>query len=354
MFNQSLERDAACRRTPLINEKGENEKMKKLRASKASIMVLTLLMLSACGSLRPVDHPPIVQHPYLSKDFIGQEREKPSVNINEENWFLPRPIDKWVGERFIFLPTRKEFQWMGYHLRKDKSPVHDRLDYKKYVGRIANVVSVNKLDMWWNIDLVMEGNLEKIKAKLAPHLDNLDGMAPIEDIIIARNKWLGKTLWYRWGTFCKYDPYAGKQEFIKIKRFSPVKVTSITASDISSFPVRLFLRTDSGEEAFWDITPTGTNVRERSDYKGRFQENFFTENPRVKYPWPDEIWSVIEETGIRLGMTKEQVMMSWGLPKAVHDTITTKSGYSQWVYEGLGRSRTYLYFEGGRLNAIQD
>jgi len=40
--------------------------MKKLRASKASIMALTLLMLSACGSLRPVDPPPIVQHPYLS------------------------------------------------------------------------------------------------------------------------------------------------------------------------------------------------------------------------------------------------------------------------------------------------
>ena len=57
----------------LINKKRGDQKMKKLRASKASIMVLTLLMLSACGSLRPVDPPPIVQHPYIKRFYRVRE-----------------------------------------------------------------------------------------------------------------------------------------------------------------------------------------------------------------------------------------------------------------------------------------
>lgn len=54
--------------------------------------------------------------------------------------------------------------------------------------------------------------------------------------------------------------------------------------------------------------------------------------------------------GIRIGMTKQQVLASsWGPPDDVNTTITAAGTHEQWVY-GVGR---YLYFDHGVLTVIQ-
>lgn len=56
--------------------------------------------------------------------------------------------------------------------------------------------------------------------------------------------------------------------------------------------------------------------------------------------------------GARIGMTPEQVInqTNWGKPSSVRRT-TTKHGVSeQWIYPG----QQYLYFDDGRLSAIQN
>ncbi|MEC7119301.1 MAG: hypothetical protein VXW65_05285 [Pseudomonadota bacterium] len=52
----------------------------------------------------------------------------------------------------------------------------------------------------------------------------------------------------------------------------------------------------------------------------------------------------------RIGMTTVQALNScWGKPKYTNRTITAGSVTEQWVYD-----HSYLYFENGRLTAIQD
>ena len=54
--------------------------------------------------------------------------------------------------------------------------------------------------------------------------------------------------------------------------------------------------------------------------------------------------------GVRIGMTKEQVLASnWGRPRTVNSTITNGGKREQWVYEG-----GYLYFQNGVVYAIQN
>lgn len=54
--------------------------------------------------------------------------------------------------------------------------------------------------------------------------------------------------------------------------------------------------------------------------------------------------------GVRIGMVQEEVIMSsWGRPRHVNRTVTAGSVREQWVYGG-----GYLYFEDGRLTAIQN
>jgi hypothetical protein len=52
---------------------------------------------------------------------------------------------------------------------------------------------------------------------------------------------------------------------------------------------------------------------------------------------------------ITLGMTKEQVIASWGSPKDKNRSVGSWGVHEQWVYHS-----TYLYFENGILTSYQD
>lgn len=56
--------------------------------------------------------------------------------------------------------------------------------------------------------------------------------------------------------------------------------------------------------------------------------------------------------GVRIGMTQKQVVEStnWGWPDAINRTVTKRGESEQWVYQD---GRGYLYFNNGRLSAIQ-
>ena len=72
--------------------------------------------------------------------------------------------------------------------------------------------------------------------------------------------------------------------------------------------------------------------------------------PRKKHPdWPEEIWDLIKKGKIRLGMTKEQVRLSWGQPNDINRSVGPWGIHEQWVY-----GSQYLYFENGILTSWQD
>lgn len=57
------------------------------------------------------------------------------------------------------------------------------------------------------------------------------------------------------------------------------------------------------------------------------------------------------QQGVRIGMTKEEVLMSnWGEPKDINKTTNAYGTSEQWVY----RNNNYLYFEDGILVTIQN
>nr|QJS06517.1 hypothetical protein [Polaromonas sp.] len=54
--------------------------------------------------------------------------------------------------------------------------------------------------------------------------------------------------------------------------------------------------------------------------------------------------------GVYIGMSAEEVLASqWGKPRKINRTIASFGVHEQWVYGG-----GYLYFEGGKLTAIQN
>jgi hypothetical protein len=66
-------------------------------------------------------------------------------------------------------------------------------------------------------------------------------------------------------------------------------------------------------------------------------------------PWPEDIKQAVVARKVKIGMTDEQVRMSWGRPERINETFTRSGTHEQWIYG----SNQYLYFENGKLTTIQ-
>ena len=65
--------------------------------------------------------------------------------------------------------------------------------------------------------------------------------------------------------------------------------------------------------------------------------------------WPQHIETAVLERRVLPGMTAEQVTLAWGKPRHVNQTLRSSRISEQWVYS----ISTYVYFENGRVTAIQ-
>ena len=65
--------------------------------------------------------------------------------------------------------------------------------------------------------------------------------------------------------------------------------------------------------------------------------------------WMTSECDAVAGNEVQIGMTKFQVLLSWGKPKAVNATITASLHREQWVYSGS----QYLYFNGDKLTSMQ-
>ena len=278
------------------------------------------------------------QNPYVRTGSLGKKVTQEDTTSRDA--FVFKPISKWVGERFIFLPKPKSLQKYGYQ--------GFYVDYDKYVGRIAKVISVKESDYLPEVLFQMEDDGEKLSA--TAYSQSIRDIAPVADIDSARSRWLDKTLWYKKKDIVLYDEEKDEFLSIKVKKFTPLKVVDIVAGWYDHQPVRFILQTPNGDEGFIDINLSGTNVSDILRDNSKFDEAFLTKDPRKIFNWSEKVWNAIEEEKVFVGMTSEQAKLSWGNPKSINRTHTGTSIHEQWVY-GSGN---YLYFEDGVLTTIQN
>jgi len=280
------------------------------------------------------------KNPYVREGSVGKRVTPESETPRDA--FTFRPISKWIGERFIFLPKPKSVQEYGYQ-SFDGTP-----SYRRYVGRIAKVVSVEENRSLPKVYFKMEDTGEELSATV--YTQSISGIGPLADIDSARARWLNTTLWYKGKELVFYNEQTERFGSVKIKRYSPVKIVDIVAGWYEHAPIRFIVQSPSGDEGYVDINLSGTNVSDILRKYSKFEDDFFTEDPRKTFKWSEKIWSAIEDGKVFIGMTAQQAEMSWGKPKEINRTIVGSTNKEQWVYA----SGSYLYFDNGILSAIQN
>ena|GEM_PF-2259802 len=232
------------------------------------------------------------------------------------------PMNEWVGQRFIFLPGPKSSANSAY---EDFS---GKVTRKQYQGRIAKVISVSDFGGRMHLEFEMEDTQDRIRARTLPDKHIIMGMALIDDIDQARSQWAGKSLWYKHMMLSTYDEQIDVTNQIPIKRYSRVKVIDVVPGWDEEKPVRFLLETADGKRGFLDLNLSGTNVLDATRHLNRFDQGFMTEDPRQLHKWPAQTWTLIEQSKIVVGMTADQVKMSWGEP----EKVTRTAAGENWVY----------------------
>jgi len=70
--------------------------------------------------------------------------------------------------------------------------------------------------------------------------------------------------------------------------------------------------------------------------------------------WPEDIKRVVLEGNIQIGMTKEQLLASWGDPDNINRSVGSWGVHEQWIYAASYYKQIYVYVENGILTSWQN
>lgn len=165
--------------------------------------------------------------------------------------------------------------------------------------------------------------------------DNLPMLIDLDQVTNARKLLAGKTLWIR--TPLWYDSLGNS---FKGRKFVPVKVRDVRAGTMV-FPLRLTLSDENGNVFFQLMNAGNGNHESRS-----FAKLFRLSDPRSNYPdITDEVWALIQNGKVRLGMTKDECRLALGSPRQAESGHDYSSTLDLWQYD----DGIYLRFQDGLL-----
>ena len=163
-----------------------------------------------------------------------------------------------------------------------------------------------------------------------PYLFNVD------DIETARIVLIGTKVW---GTRDTRFPY------------SPLTIVGVGIGKSTKYQHEILVIDSQGEKHSLQTNLSLTNALSLEDEDNQFIDHYKFSDPEKAFPRiPKSDWNLIRQGRIRIGMSKDACKLSWGEPDDIHTSRGRWGVHEQWVYS---RNR-YVYFENGKLSAIQD
>ncbi|WP_322907406.1 hypothetical protein [Paenibacillus campi] len=139
----------------------------------------------------------------------------------------------------------------------------------------------------------------------------------------------GKTVWYDNRTI----------QVEKINHLDKLVFVGFKIEDDNT--IRAIVRKTNGNLYAFELEP-------HYEVVDMLNERLFTTNPRSVYKWSNKVWDAITANEVFVGMTHEQVILSWGVPSDYNTYQSANLTYEQWIY-----AHNYLYFWNGKLSSAQ-
>ncbi|SEO95520.1 hypothetical protein [Propionispora vibrioides] len=268
--------------------------------------------------------------------------------------------DQWVGQRFVFLALPADKQSEGYEIFPEEQAEQGfagdtsvRLPYKSFEGKVMTVSAVVPYlagDQQYEYMVHFKDDKTGKTFLGRTMRGQLEGVVPEADLSKARQQLLGKTIYLKQRMLQgMYDPQAGEAAAaVPVKLGEAAQVLDVYTGLRANEPIWLIIQVH-GQKAVLPIAYSWTNQPVTAwTEQSPWQAALFLENPRTTLGWSDEIWNQLDAGTVEPGMTKEQVLLSWGAPVSV-DEKTNGTEQAIWNY-----SSKMLTFQQDVLQAVKD
>lgn len=162
---------------------------------------------------------------------------------------------------------------------------------------------------------------------------------------LAYEEWMKKTKAERFNYYIGKDFYNYRD--MNFERFVSYKIVGVSVYKESLFnSEKVKIRIQKDDDGAQYTLDSG--IRGNAELS-KFDDYFWgTTKPSIKFP-KIRNWKLVKEGEIRIGMNRDEVEMSWGVPYDINTTITSNGTHEQWVY----RNKGYVYFNNGIVDSIQ-
>jgi hypothetical protein len=313
----------------------------------------------------------VISDPFREKDIVLETIINPTEyarNNCDPNLIDKNKIDRaWIGKRihFSFDPKdatiRSDFYKIPSFSRLDSSDylIHEymRQNLEDHSAVIVNAFTEsNGEGMWWKFIDEQNGNSVWYRDRL----DKINGIRHAyfdDDFIDFRSKYLDKPIWTNNKTELLYiSSWETRDKYVRVKNIEKYIIYDLIRNIKFSgqlYPLVLLLKTDNNEICYFPFAVNPVWQMFRDTIKGHLEYSFYFVNPFTDKKWAKKTIEAIKERKVFIGMTKEQVKLSWGRPENINRTISSYGVSEQWIYGALPNAK-YLYFENGVLRSIQD
>ena len=262
-----------------------------------------------------------------TKTITLSKKDISMVAPTEEELYLSEitgsPLSDWKkGKKFVVADNKVNYlleQRLNIPVENGDTLIYSHTDVKVTPdGKNKYVIVFNRGEQQirYPVDKKSDITENSIFSNDLPMLIDLD---LVEDI---GKKLLHKRFWTR-NSF-RYGP---DSKYIKGKKFVPVEIVGVEAGD-AFFPIKIELKESDGSNTFLMMNSGSTENETRS-----FAKLFMLHDPRKDYKGiQEEIWLAIQDSDVRIGMTKEECRLSLGNPSDTKVGRDYSRQYEIWSY----------------------
>jgi hypothetical protein len=172
-----------------------------------------------------------------------------------------------------------------------------------------------------------------------------------KDLQTASKRWTGRTVFSARGFITSFGE--GKTASVKVDLRDSLRVTGVRfgLTPLPAKPLWLMVESKNGEKGTIPLCCSWTNVKKEMRHDGSpWDDDLFEASPGALYTADAATWETINAHHVSMGMTRDQVRLSWGRPPAKKKSPYRGGAEREcWTYE-----KQNLYFDEKELMGIEE
>ncbi len=250
------------------------------------------------------------------------------------------------GKEFAFREQSESLQRYGYQAWKKKpETISKSLDYENYVGKKGKIQEQqieDRISSWFvavleTCEKVYTSGGLKNRPRTIADLENFTGIY-YTDTIHSAESMVGKKIWVNLNSTVKDQTLFTDDPNVSypLSHLEPLEIVGLHMKSIGhgrgAGPFYLVAKKQTGEQGYI-----------------AFNDRYFFNQDPIDPKWDKAVIEMVKQRKIKIGMTEQQALLSWGKPERVNKSVGSYGVHEQWVY---GRGQ-YVYMENGKLTSFQ-